>query len=360
MDLALLWFGLVWALLGGKSTAPSGPPPAPRPGPPEPWPAVAPSGLPPFPGDGWEYDEPPPPAVVARARQLLSELWARGQGSTRQEQTAGRWIVYRAEITRGNKRGVVAYRERRAAPALQARAPGAAPAPAPAAPAPASPARTVATILTSAGWPQPQAGTSAVELVPGRVYQWSARVDIPRAAIPGGDERAFAEGIARGLAAAGATNIAVSDSMPFILGYRLLASKAATVPINTPIPIEFAGVRCTITFLSVRQVEAPPDKGPPRAWNVQVGPATIHPTSSPAPASPGVALPMLRRGAGMPPAAPSADVRMLQQKLGIGADGRFGPGTEAAVKAFQLRRGLKIDGIVGPATWAALFGSSRA
>ena len=34
--------------------------------------------------------------------------------------------------------------------------------------------------------------------------------------------------------------------------------------------------------------------------------------------------------------------------------GRYGPGTEAAVRAFQQRRGLREDGICGAQTWAAL------
>jgi peptidoglycan hydrolase-like protein with peptidoglycan-binding domain len=57
----------------------------------------------------------------------------------------------------------------------------------------------------------------------------------------------------------------------------------------------------------------------------------------------------------MPPGAPLPDVRLLQGKLAIPADGRFGQQTLAAVREFQRRRGLVIDGIVGPATWTALF-----
>jgi putative chitinase len=51
------------------------------------------------------------------------------------------------------------------------------------------------------------------------------------------------------------------------------------------------------------------------------------------------------------------DVKKLQAKLGIAADGDFGPGTEKAVKAWQQANGLTADGIVGDATWSKLFGN---
>ena len=47
-------------------------------------------------------------------------------------------------------------------------------------------------------------------------------------------------------------------------------------------------------------------------------------------------------------------VKQAQAKLGVPADGNFGPKTEAAVRAFQRDHGLVPDGIVGPQTWAAL------
>jgi len=52
------------------------------------------------------------------------------------------------------------------------------------------------------------------------------------------------------------------------------------------------------------------------------------------------------------------DVKKLQEKLGLGADGSFGPGTEKAVKAWQTTNGLTADGVVGDGTWSKLFGES--
>jgi len=48
------------------------------------------------------------------------------------------------------------------------------------------------------------------------------------------------------------------------------------------------------------------------------------------------------------------DVKVLQQFLGLTADGIFGSGTEASVKNWQVTNGLSADGIVGPNTWDAM------
>lgn len=129
MDAALLFFALIWHALGGRRSGATGTWEPPFSGPPAvswpeqapilptptEWPQVVPvSQLPVFPGAAWEFDEPPPPEVQARAGQLVQQLWARGKGAFRIEQTAGRWIAYRAEVVASGKQGVVAYRLRRA------------------------------------------------------------------------------------------------------------------------------------------------------------------------------------------------------------------------------------------------------
>jgi peptidoglycan hydrolase-like protein with peptidoglycan-binding domain len=47
-------------------------------------------------------------------------------------------------------------------------------------------------------------------------------------------------------------------------------------------------------------------------------------------------------------------VRRLQAKLGVNADGQFGPGTEKALKDWQTANKLSADGIAGPDTFAAM------
>lgn len=49
-----------------------------------------------------------------------------------------------------------------------------------------------------------------------------------------------------------------------------------------------------------------------------------------------------------------AAVATVQRRLGVAADGDFGPITRAAVEAFQRNHGLVVDGQVGPHTRAAL------
>lgn len=60
--------------------------------------------------------------------------------------------------------------------------------------------------------------------------------------------------------------------------------------------------------------------------------------------------PMLKQG------ARGNITKLLQEKLGISADGIFGANTKAAVISYQKANGLSADGIVGPNTWKKLLG----
>jgi len=228
---------------------------------PAPWPSVTPTDLPAFPGSGWEFDEPPPLVVQQRAQQLVSPLWTRGAGSFQTEQTAGRWITYRAEVVRSGKKGIVAYRLKAARAPAQASTP---------------PLRQGTTVL----------------------------VEPPLVVTPDG-----------------------------------------------PMPAEVEP--------PVAASQTTPSAQTPGFWNVDVGPAQVHPQDVPMPSS--LTLPILRYGMGLKPAQPVDTVKLLQQKLGIAdADGRFGRGTQSAVQAFQRAHALTADGEVGPKTWAALYGTGRA
>jgi peptidoglycan hydrolase-like protein with peptidoglycan-binding domain len=59
-------------------------------------------------------------------------------------------------------------------------------------------------------------------------------------------------------------------------------------------------------------------------------------------------LAILKRGLSGEP------VRRLQAKLGVEADGEFGPNTEKALKDWQAKKGLTADGIAGPDTFVAM------
>jgi peptidoglycan hydrolase-like protein with peptidoglycan-binding domain len=56
------------------------------------------------------------------------------------------------------------------------------------------------------------------------------------------------------------------------------------------------------------------------------------------------------------PGAVGESVKKLQQALGVAADGRFGPATQKALREFQAKNGLEADGLAGPATLAKMSG----
>lgn len=91
-------------------------------------------------------------------------------------------------------------------------------------------------------------------------------------------------------------------------------------------------------------------------WDCVLRYGEDKPTGKPAAKISG--LPDLRRG-DKGEVVRAAQILLNGRKCSVGAygaDGDFGPATEAAVLAYQRRNGLDDDGIIGPATWAALLG----
>jgi len=96
--------------------------------------------------------------------------------------------------------------------------------------------------------------------------------------------------------------------------------------------------------------DAPPGQLGTPGKQTLTGAAYAQQGVPPAPANP-ASKPVLRVGSTGPAVAE------LQQKLGVTADGQFGPQTRAAVIAFQQAHALGADGVVGPMTWGALDGA---
>jgi murein DD-endopeptidase MepM/ murein hydrolase activator NlpD len=69
---------------------------------------------------------------------------------------------------------------------------------------------------------------------------------------------------------------------------------------------------------------------------------------APAPTPAKAALPVLKVG------SKGGAVKKVQAKIGVKADGAFGPKTQAALKAWQVKNGVAPTGIVDAATWAKL------
>jgi pyruvate/2-oxoglutarate dehydrogenase complex dihydrolipoamide acyltransferase (E2) component len=101
----------------------------------------------------------------------------------------------------------------------------------------------------------------------------------------------------------------------------------------------------------------------------ETAPVTLAPTHS-VPEIPTVAVPkeapIVKVDAPATPAATTtakatlkvgskgALVKEVQKKIGVTADGAFGPNTQKAVKAYQTKHGIPVTGVVDAATWAKL------
>lgn len=303
---------------------PSGATPVPVMPQPAAWPAAS-SAKPSFPGPGWEYDVPPPPAVVARANELLSSLWKRGEGTNVVEQTGGRWIAYVAKMVASGKRGVVAFRQS------------------------SQPSTPSAPSSSSPGWPQPSEGAKAV-------YIMHAAGTLPKALnVPNltDAQRSALRAKLRAMIASGmAPTETQLQQMATAYGAKM-PPKALRDRLVAAIVHDSAA-----EWLAVAQ-EIEAAGFPANAQNLRDTGRVLWGPHPGAPAQPSaMGMPTLRKGAGLAPKPPNDHVKLVQKRVGATPDGRFGSGTEAAVKAFQRSHGLTADGVVGPKTWAALYGAA--
>lgn len=330
---------------GGPFVPPGGdgggglPPPMPPPIPgstdaPAPWPQAVPSDLPPFPGAGWEYDDPPPPDVVARAWQLVNPLWAQGAGAYKTEQTGGRWITYRAEIVAGGAKGVTAWRVRV----------GASSSPAPSA---SSAPRVSVPPFPTATLPPP------IPPMP----------QIPPPGAPQGSPAA--------VPAAYRTTAPTGSFQPF---YVPPAGGMTTTQIQ--IALNNAGAAPTLAvdgqygnLTRAAVVGFQRDHG--LLQDGKAGPATqekLRPYLAGAPSTSPAAVPAAARATAPGPFVPvyqppagGMTVAQIQAALNaagalppLASDGKYGPATAAAVTAFQRSHGLAADGKAGPQTQSKL------
>jgi len=402
---------------GGGTYVPSMPvPPAGDPTRPAPWPQAVPTDLPPFPA-GWEYDVPPPPGVVARAQQLLGQLWQRGEGAYVQENTDGRWITYRAEIVAGGVKGVTAWRVRAgAAPAARAPAPvtssAPAPAPAPNLPPPMPPPYVPAAVRTVSPAPagftpvySPPAGGMSTSQIQTALNAAGAS---PALAVDGKYGPATAAAVssfqrAHGLTVDGkAGPLTQAQLQPYLTGAPAPTTSATVIPVSLPrsVPTTAAAPYVPVYSppaggMSTAQIQTALNAAgaaPPLTPDGKYGPLTraaviafqhehgltqdgmagpltqvqlrpfLSGATSPAPAtsSAPLAVPAVfapTQSADAPPLS-SAQVQSALNIAGamppLTVDGKIGPKSVAAIKAFQTTNGLAADGIAGPLTMAKL------
>jgi len=95
-----------------------------------------------------------------------------------------------------------------------------------------------------------------------------------------------------------------------------------------------------------RYTQLPPVPAPKPA------PKPVVPKSTPKPAPPNTRK---YPGHTLQIGSTGHDVTLVQARVHVATDGKFGPATAAAVKRFQTSKRLAADGIVGKLTWDAMF-----
>ena len=123
------------------------------------------------------------------------------------------------------------------------------------------------------------------------------------------------------------------------------------------IGLAFALVGLIVYGLSTSSPSAGPARPP--AQPAAPAPAPARPTPVPTPSPPPPSQPTISctypasRGA-ISQGSRGAEVRLLQSRLGVTADGQFGPRTDRAVRDFQRSQSLPVNGTVSTWEWAML------
>jgi hypothetical protein len=198
-----------------------------------------------------------------------------------------------------------------------------------------------------------KAGTG-VDVVQGKWYRFGAIIDAP------GMQPAD---VARGMALAGAQQISMDPGPPITAKYVQRGAATHKVYVGVPVAVQLGELRAQFTITSVTEVAAPAGAAAPAPA------APAPPAAAPQlPAAPPLmqVLRDLKYGDGLSPAAPVEEVKIVQRRLQVPVDGRFGATTRDAVIKFQVQTGLAPNlpldqlrargfGAVKKATWEKLF-----
>jgi N-acetylmuramoyl-L-alanine amidase len=150
---------------------------------------------------------------------------------------------------------------------------------------------------------------------------------------------------------------------------KSLTGKVTSVPVNT-LPDEEHNADTSISRLqhTLNRLQITDQNGLMLKEDGKVGPATTHaiekfqkvvavlPTGIAGPTTWNALNQVLAKRTIQGTHATGPTVRYVQYRVGVEADGIYGPHTLAAVKKFQDQHDLTADGVVGAMTWKALIG----
>lgn len=316
-----------------------------------------PSSLPPFPGPGWVPDDPPSPAVVARAQFWNPQLWNYSSRSIVkpyvQEQFGGRWMTFAAAWHPGDQgaqtyMATEAWRLASDQPMPVPVVPVPTPAPQP---SPVTPASVVVPPagVTTPGPVGPEPATGAWKTNAAFITRYQSALTFLARRPPthatwdpkgvdgkyGPNTSAAVSAFQRdhGLAVDGQCGNQTAAAIDTELGYG-----NAPAPAPSPAAVPAAVVLPT------------PGPGPVPAPAPLPVPAQVEPYPGPGAYQSNAAY-IAKYQTALTYLAHALNIAAIDP---LGVDGKYGPHTIAAVKAFQSSHGLTADGACGADTAKAL------